>query len=215
MAGLIILLPLVIHKPGRGTGKHKSFSLFRPLLYFGFIGLAFLLVEIPLLQRFILYLGNPAYALTTVLFSILLFSAIGSQVSHRIHHLLSLVTLAVVVLIAPYCLPYIFSHTLGLSLSIRVLITILILAPIGFLMGIPFPAGIQWLQGLSTDRQPADEHLQIPWAWATNGAASVVSSILAALLALTFGFNWVLRLGAFFYAGALFTVLIPPRSLHQ
>jgi hypothetical protein len=77
-------------------------------------------------------------------------------------------------------------------------------------MGIPFPAGIQWIQSFS-----ADEHPQIPWAWATNGATSVIASVLAALLALTFGFNWVLRLGAFFYAGALLIVMIRPRSLRR
>jgi len=184
------------------------------------VGLAFLLVEIPLLQRFILYLGNPAYALTAVLFSILLFSAIGSRLSHRIPHRAALLSLVLIVLIAPYTLPFIFSLTLGLSLFVRLVLTILILAPIGFLMGIPFPAGIQWLQSLSANNHAADEHPQIPWVWATNGATSVVASVLAALLALTFGFNWVLRLGALCYAGALLTVLAGSkgtlsRSLHR
>jgi hypothetical protein len=73
-------------------------------------------------------------------------------------------------------------------------------------MGIPFPAGIQWLQTLPTQAKLAGKHPQIPWAWGTNGAASVVASVLAALLALTFGFGWVIRLGALCYAGALITV---------
>ncbi|MFH2113033.1 MAG: hypothetical protein ABIJ86_00835, partial [Spirochaetota bacterium] len=201
MAGLIILLPLGFRKPVQETGARHQIFIVRPLLYFGLIGLAFLLVEIPLLQRFILYLGNPAYALTAVLFSILLFSAMGSQLSHRVPHRAALLALVLLILITPYGLPYIFSLTLGLPLSFRLLLTCLTLAPIGFLMGVPFPAGIQWLQSLYTN-----EHSQIPWVWATNGAASVVASVLAALLALTFGFNWVLRLGALCYAGAWLTV---------
>jgi hypothetical protein len=213
LAGSIILLPLVIRRPANDT--RPQISLFQPLLYFGFIGLAFLLVEIPLLQRFILYLGNPAYALTAVLFSILLFSAIGSQVSHRIPHRSALLALVFLAFVTPYGLPFIFSQTLGLSFPLRILLTTLILAPIGFLMGIPFPAGVQWLETLQSDIEVVRVQHQISWVWATNGAASVVSSVLAALLALTLGFTCALMLGALCYAGALLTVLIRPRSLRR
>lgn len=212
MAGLIILLPLAIRKPFKGAETLRKVSIGRPLLYFGFIGLAFLLVEIPLLQRFILYLGNPAYALTVVLFSILLFSAIGSQISNRIPHRLALLALVLLILISLYVLPSIFSITLGLTLSIRLLLTPLILAPIGFLMGVPFPAGILWLQTSLLNDGSADEHPQIPWVWATNGATSVIASVLAALLALTFGFNYALLFGATCYTGALLMVLTGPKE---
>jgi hypothetical protein len=103
-------------------------------------------------------------------------------------------------------LPRLFAWTLGLPLTIRLGLTALFLSPIGFLMGIPFPAGIRLMK-----REPAagpENEAQdgsIPWIWAVNGAASVVSAILAALLALTFGFNWVLRLGALCYVGAWLT----------
>ncbi len=215
MAGLIILLPLGIRRRVEESKARHSTTLVRPLLYFGLIGLAFMLVEIPLIQHFILYLGNPAYALTAVLFSILLFSAMGSRLSDRISHRATLLYLVLLVFTVPYGLPYIFSLTLGLSLFSRLLLTVLILAPIGFLMGIPFPAGIHWLQTITINGETIDGLPQIPWIWATNGAASVVSSVLAALLALTFGFDWVLRLGAFCYAGALFTVLSRPGSLRR
>jgi len=215
MAGLIILLPLAVRRSVEGTKARHQVNIVRPMLYFGLIGLGFLLVEIPLIQHFILYLGNPAYALTAVLFSILLFSAMGSRMSDRISHSATLLYLVLLVFTVPYGLPYIFSLTLGLSLFFRLLLTVLILAPIGFLMGIPFPAGINWLQTLSINGENIAAPPQIPWIWATNGAASVVSSVLAALLALTFGFNWVLRLGALCYAGALFTVLTRPGSLRR
>jgi len=210
LASLMILLPLVLRKTAQESKEVQKVPVVRPLLYFGFIGLAFLLVEIPLLQRFILYLGNPAYAMTAVLFSILLFSAIGSQVSHRIPHRGALFVLVLLAFLTPFGLPCIFSLTLGFSLIYRLLLTALILAPLGFLMGIPFPAGIQWLQSLDTAGEVAAKQRHIPWVWATNGAASVISSVLAALLALTFGFNCALKLGALCYAGALLTVLARP-----
>jgi hypothetical protein len=206
LACAIILLPLAIRRPVKEPGVYQRTSILRPLLYFGLIGLAFLLVEIPLLQRFILYLGNPAYAIATVLFSILVFSAIGSRSSHRIPHRAALLALVLITLIAPHGLAAIFALTIGLPLHLRLLLTVLTLSPVGFLMGIPFPAGIQWLQTLPTQSKLAGKHPQIPWAWGTNGAASVVASVLAALLALTFGFGWVIRLGALCYAGALITV---------
>ncbi len=215
MAGLIILLPLVIRKPIKGSKTGNRVSIIRPLLYFGFIGLAFLLVEIPLLQRFILYLGNPAYALTAVLFSILLFSSLGSRLSDIIPHRAALLVLTILIFVVPYVLPIIISSTLGLPLIYRILLTALTLAPLGFLMGIPFPAGVQWLQALYVNDREANEHPRIPWIWATNGAASVVSSVLAALMAMTFGFNWVLRLGALCYAAALLMVLLPLQSLRR
>lgn len=215
LAGILILLPLAVGRQRQERKMQPGIPVLRPLLYFGLIGLAFLLVEIPLLQRFILYLGNPAYALTTVLFSILLFSALGSRLSHRIPQRAALFSLVVIVLITPYVLPFIFSLTLGLPLWIRLLLALLILAPVGFLMGIPFPAGIQWLQSSFLSAQTGVEQPHIPWVWATNGAASVVASVLAALLALTFGFNWVLWIGALCYTGALLTVWAGPQGAHS
>jgi len=211
-AGIIIIFPLAIRKSNYGNEGTYHNSFLRPLFYFGFIGLAFLLVEIPLLQRYILYLGNPAYALTTVLFSILLFSAIGSRLHDRISHRIALSLIIILVLIAPSLLAKIITSTLSFSLTFRSVISVFSLAPLGFLMGIPFPAGIQWLRKSIIADQAIINLPQIPWIWAVNGAASVVSSVLAALLALTYGFTWVLRLGALFYAAALFMVLLPLQS---
>lgn len=191
-----------ISKIMKHAPRNTPFSL-RRLLYFGLLGFAFLLVEIPLLQRFILYLGNPAYAFTAVLFSLLFFSGLGSRWNDRLPLRLSLAILVILTLLIPALLPRLFALTLGLPLSIRLGLTILILSPLGLLMGIPFPAGIrsmkrEQVQGPENEAQD----VSIPWVWAVNGAASVVASILSALLALTFGFSWVLRIGALCYAGA-------------
>lgn len=191
LAVVIILLPL--------AGAHKTTAPLRvitaALFYFGLLGLAFLLVEIPLVQRFILYLGNPAYALTTALFTILLFSGLGSQFSERFPLLASLVVLILAALVTPGLLSLLFDLTLGYPVFVRMLIAIAALAPLSFLMGMPFPGGLRRLGATAPDL--------IPWAWGVNGALSVIASILAALMALSFGFSWALLAGAGCYAGAL------------
>jgi len=179
--------------------KRRYRPQFRLLVYFAMLGLGYLMVEIPLMQRFILYLGQPAYAMICVLFSLLFFSAFGSQVSRSTSPIISLATLAVLLVLMPIFLPAIFSTTLTLAIENRLGITILTLAPLGFLMGMPFPGGIRWLT------QRGDE-AAIPLAWGINGAMSVIAAVLAALLAASIGFNWVFRIGAFCYCVALLMV---------
>jgi hypothetical protein len=202
LAALLILLPAVIarwrHMPVIASEAKPSHGMV--LLYFGLIGLAYLLVEIPLIQRFILFLSHPAYALTMVLFTLLLFSGLGSQANRRIPLHLALGGLALLLLAGPALLPTIFEQALGLPLWARLSLTALILAPVGFLMGIPFAGGVHRL----TAREGGAT--LIPWIWAVNGAASVVASVLAALLALSLGFSWVLSLGAVCYGGAWLTL---------
>jgi hypothetical protein len=206
----IILLPLVV---GRLTGKlgapeddhgaepnARRDVLLSTLLYFGLIGLGFLFVEIPLAQRFILFLGQPVYGLTVVLFAVLLFSGLGSLASGQLPHRAALAALILVVLAYPLLLPRLFDQFLGYAFGMRVVVAILALAPLGFLLGVPFPRGIGWLEQRAGGL--------IPWAWGVNGAASVVASVGAALLALSLGFSLVLIAGAICYVGALLVVVI-------
>ena len=201
-AGVLIVLPVGLKAAGGGLARQ---DLWRPLLYFGSIGLAYLLVEVPLIQRFIHYLGNPAYALTTVLFNLLVFSGIGSRLSERFPLRWTLFSLVVLLGILPALLPGLFALTLDQPLALRLGVTTLLLAPVGFCMGYPLPAGIKWFA------QDDGKGGIIPWVWAVNGSASVVSSVLAALLALSFGFRWVFYLGAGCYALALVTVGVSAR----
>jgi len=83
---------------------------------------------------------------------------------------------------------------MGAPLGLRLLVTVISLSPLGFLMGTPFPGGLDWLR----QRAPG----MVPWAWAVNGYLSVLASILAAMIALSAGFSWVLAAGALAYAGA-------------
>ncbi len=190
-AGTLILLPLAIR--GR-EGVGRGGPLGATLGYFALLGLGYLCVEIPLLQRFILFLGHPAYAMATVLFALLLFSGLGSLLSRRVPLWLVLILLPVLVVAYALGLPALFETTLAAPLWGRLIVTVAALAPPGLLMGMPFPKGLALLER----RAPA----LVTWAWGVNGAASVVASILAALLALSFGFSAVLVVGAACYTGA-------------
>jgi len=203
-AGVLILLPLVVRGPfglaqDRRGGVGRGGPLGATLGYFALLGLGYLCVEIPLLQRFILFLGHPAYAMATVLFALLLFSGLGSLISRRVPLWLVLVLLPVLVGGYTLGLSVLFEATLAAPLGVRLIVAVVALAPPGLLMGMPFPKGLALLER----RTPA----LIAWAWGVNGAVSVVASILAALLALSYGFSAVLAVGAACYVGALVTAV--------
>ena len=167
-----------------------------PFVYFAGLGLGFLWVEIPLLQRFILYLDQPTYAFATVLFGVLVWSGVGSLASDRLQVSMAVAVSVVAALSVLYAfgLPLLFDVTLGLPLVGRLALSVALLAPLGMAMGVPFPRAIRML-GLQTPTL-------VPWAWAVNGSTSVVSAILATVLALSFGFTWVILGGAAAYITA-------------
>jgi hypothetical protein len=78
-------------------------------------------------------------------------------------------------------------------------ISLIIISPLGFLMGVPFPGGLRWLQRKS-QILPVNGEWLIPYVWAVNGACSVISSILASLISLSFGFMVTFAIGTVFYA---------------
>ncbi len=164
--------------------------------YFSAIGIAFLFVEIPLIQRWILLVSHPTYAFAGVVFILLLFSGFGSAWSRRVR-LPEWALLAVLVLLAlstPWVQSLLIQRTLGWSLTGRLAAAALSLAPLGVLMGLPFPMGLAWLERSAPE--------QVPWAWAINGCASVMAAVLAAILSLSYGFSLVLMLGGVAYAAA-------------
>ncbi len=190
---VLLLLPLLLKQSG-GLSQPGSF---RFLLYFFGVGMAFMLIEILLMQEFSLFLGHPVYAISLVLFSLLMFSGAGSLASPALigdsaRRLgIAMVILAGVVVASFTLYPSLFAAFLGRPFPIRALVALLAIFPAGFLMGIPFPAGI---------RQASLRVPQIiPWAWAVNGFASVASSSLCVLLAMEIGFS-----SAAFLAGAFY-----------
>ncbi len=188
---IFILLPL------RRLGRYEVKGRWKILTYFFCLGLGYMFLEVAMIQRFILLLGHPTYSISAVIFSLLLASGLGSYLSGWIepgdigHKLV----LLIVGIIAPFyglSLPLI-SSLLGMPIALRIIGTFIIITPLGFLLGMPFPLGIRML----TDSKKT----LVPWAWATNGCASVLGSILPTILALSFGFSRV-----FFMAGASYIV---------
>lgn len=168
----------------------------RVIIYFGALGLAFLFVEIPLAQRFILVLEQPVTALAFVLFSLLLFSGFGSWSVSRWRLRPALIALVLLIAIYPLILEPVSTLALRMPDWIRIGMTVLALSPLGFLMGVPFAAGLRLVER----REPS----LVPWAWAINGSFSVISAVLAVMVALSWGFSAVLWLGAAAYAAAFF-----------
>lgn len=205
-AAVLILGPLLLAADLRRTRPRSGalpsappgrvrVSKVRVFAYFACLGIAFLFVEIPLAQRFILVLGHPVVALAVVLFTLLLFSGIGSLTVQRWRLEVALAALVLLVGLYPVVLPLFATLALRLPEWERIALSILVLAPAGYLMGLPFAGGVRVLE--------RHDSSLIPWAWAINGSVSVVSAVLAVLLALSWGFTAVLWLGMLAYAGAL------------
>lgn len=193
-SGGLILLPLLGAERGNAGGR-------RLLVYFACLGMGFLFVEIPLIQRFILFLDHPVYAFATVIFTLLIASGAASSISERLPHRTLLGLLVLLILVYPPLLPGVFRDLLGYPLYARVLVSCVLLAPIGFLMGIPFPRGL----ALLNHKAPG----LVPLAWGVNGCTSVISSILAMMGAMTWGLATVMVAGAGAYALALAAVIFP------
>ena len=195
--------PLALH--GEARGQHLV-----PLLYFIALGLGYILVEIALIQRFVLFLGHPTYALTVVVFLMLLASGAGSAFSRRllartklVRPLLAGIALLVVAYIL--ALPRVLGTLVGVPFPAKLAISGVLLAPLGFIMGMPFPTGLRQIAGetLQATSLQAGDASAIEWAWAMNAASSVLGSVLAMVVAIQFGLNAALAGGAAAYVAAL------------
>ncbi|HKV39325.1 MAG TPA: hypothetical protein VJX67_08935, partial [Blastocatellia bacterium] len=203
MVFLFILGPLFIARGNvlaTRTGAKLSY-----LLYFACLGAGFIVVEVAMVQKFILFLGHPVYSLTVVLFSLLTFSGIGSYVSRKLDddHLVPMaariiMVLAVLIIAYILILPPIFYGLVQLARPLRIVIAVVLMAPLALVMGMPMPAGIRIL----AKNTPG----MIPWAWGVNGATSVMGSVGALSIALLTGFNQALVVGAALYLLAAFFI---------
>ncbi|MHC4845596.1 MAG: spermidine synthase family protein [Planctomycetota bacterium] len=202
LVALLVLVPLWMFRreglaaPGSG----------RWILYFFGLGAGYILVEIVAMQRFVLFLGNPGYALSVVLVTFLLFSGAGAMLAGKSKDpraTLRRALLLVLVLIAGLAigLPPFFEAALSLALPWRIALTVLVLAPAAFVMGMPFPSGLALL----------GEHGRplVPWAFGVNGGASVIASIVGILIAMASGFTMVFVLAGLAYLVALLTGAAP------
>ena len=200
---ILILLPLALSKRKwpRGTGSRMGG-------YFFVLGLAFMFIEIAFIQKLILFLSHPLYSVAVVLSGFLIFAGLGSRYSTRLVVRVestnySVVGLLVAVIfgvsvIYVLTLTDTFARLAGLSDVFKVTLSLLLIAPLAFCMGMPFPIGLS--------RLAADAGDFIPWAWGLNGFASVLGASLATLLAIEFGFTILVlvALALYMIAAALF-----------
>lgn len=196
---VLIFLPLMVF--GK-TRKEKRVALSKVFLYFSLIGAAYMFVEIIWIQKFILFLGHPLYSISTIIFSLLLSSGLGSffsksilgrNVKKRMNWVFILCSGLIV--LSLFLLPLLYEHFICLNLLWKIMITFLVIFPLGFFMGFPFPSGVRLLE--------LTEKKLIPWAWATNAFSSVVNSVSALMIAFWVGYNFVLVLAAVSYLLAL------------
>jgi hypothetical protein len=203
-------------------GTKRSHAKTLPLLYFVAIGLGYILVEITFIQHFVLFLGHPTYALTVVIFLLLLSSGAGSLFSRRLlkggsFARAPLIAIVIGLLSYVFILPALLPALVGLAFPLKLLVSGLLLVPLGFLMGMPFPTGLRALGTPSVTGQAARESSTdsgVEWAWAMNAASSVLGSVLAMVIAIRFGLNVTLMTGAVAYllAVSLNPVLVKLRE---
>jgi hypothetical protein len=190
---LCVLIPLAL-----GTRRDMVRGAGPLFAFFACIGIGFMLVEVSQMQRLTVFLGHPTYGLTVGLFSLLLAGGIGSlTVSGSRVWLTPAVRLALLlaVLLGFGWLTPVAVHAFAAeSTPMRIVLAVGMLIPLGFFMGMPFPIGM---------RLAAQRAIPLtPWLWGINGAASVCASVVALMLALTWGISMTFWLGLLCYAGA-------------
>ncbi len=195
---LFVILPLSWGVRRRGLAAPTAHL----LTYFGALGVGFMLVEIPTVQRLTVYLGRPVYSLAVVLFALLLFSGLGSfwvgQRREATPPRGLFPALVVLALFHALAAPWVLERTIGWPLAARIGVTVALLAPLGFLMGMPFPLGIR--------RAGSQRPGVVPWLWGINGVMSVMGSALSVALAIHIGLRATLLIAAGCYAlaGSMF-----------
>ena len=192
---VLIILPLIVFHFRSKTTEEFSLAVserIRVFIYFFSIGLAFLFIEIAMMQKFILFLHHPIYAIPVVLTSFMVFSGLGSVCTKYMMVHYSASQLLFRAILGIICLGLFYSYFLGsffalmaaYSIVLKITLSFILIAPLAFCMGMPFPLALSRIASLNS--------AYIPWAWGVNGCASVISAVLASLLAIHFGFTQVI-----------------------
>ena len=202
---LFVVGPLAL--AGRGQARPRGWLAW--LVYFGALGAGFMLIEVSLLQRFVLLLGHPVYSLTVTLFSLLLGTGLGAAWSRRPpgvdastqrrdcgvrrRRRRACRARGVAAPLVDWAIPF--------ARPARMAVAAAMLVPIGIALGIPMPTG----HAAAEPRAPPQ---MIAWAWGMNGALSVLGATLAIFIAMNWGFRvTLLTASATYLFGALALVL--------
>lgn len=203
-----ILFPLIIVSKQQ---KINITSAFPYMMYFGCIGLGFMLIEIAQMQRLMIFLGHPVYGLSVVLFTLLLASGIGSYLQRSVTRAqknlwLWPLVLCLVLSMIGILTPQITDHLKFYDTGVRILATGLITGVMGLFMGMMFPIGVALAS--------VNHETFLPWYWGINGAASVFASVFAVLLSLYYGISFTFWAGVAFYAVCVLIILVLSNKLN-
>jgi len=209
-AAVMLLLPLLTI---RGVWRQLPCKP-NAWLYFSALGLGFMFFEVSLIQQLTLFLGYPTYSLTVTLFSILVSAGLGSLLSTRYagdrNRALIVLLSALVVLMLWYQFgmnPLVHRLT-GIAFPLRVAAAIAFVAPLGLTLGAFMPIGLTAIANITCHQRE-----YIAWSWAVNGFASVVASILATILSMSFGFRWLLAIAVAIYGVGTLAMIRIPRAI--
>jgi hypothetical protein len=205
-AALFLLLPFVAVRRQWTALPRKGAS----AVYFAALGLGFMFFEITMIQRLTRFLGYPTYSLTVTLAAILVSTGIGALLSSRLAvgerrvMPILLLCLTALTIFYQFGVDPLTDALLSHGLAVRVVVSLLLLAPLGFCLGMFMPLGLTRVAALTPFGQQ-----YVAWAWAINGFFSVIGSVLTTILSMTFGFRTVqfAALGIYLIAAAAFTRL--------
>jgi len=208
--GLVVLFvigPLIF--AGRGQERPRGWLAW--LVYFGALGAGFMLIEVSVLQNFVLLLGHPVYSLTVTLFSLLLGTGLGAAWSRRFDQArlrrsgaIGILTVAGVALAFVVVATPIVDWAIPFSRGARMVIAVAMLVPVGVALGIPMPTGMRILSARSPQ--------MLAWAWGINGALSVLGATLAIFIAMNWGFRVTLMTASGTYLIGLLALLAATRA---
>ncbi len=167
--------------------KKSNGMKFSSWLYFILTGTAFMAIEVVLIQKYALFIGTTVYSLVTVLLTVLIFSGLGSRFSEKIDSKIVFIGIAIWLLLEVFLFKNIPYWITGADLGIRMLISVIVLAPLSFLMGMPFPKGVGKVGEF------------VDWGFAVSASASVLGSATALLIAMSFGFSYALLFATVLY----------------
>ncbi len=192
VAIILLVLPLfAIPKKGKRGSIYQ-------IIYFLSVGAGFIFVELFFIKKFTLLFGDPVISFTVVLCGILVFSGIGGYYSQRVGSRglqNALIALIIILILILFVLDIFTYRILRLPGILQYILAFILLFPCGFMMGFPFPIGMQYL---------LQNPVQRAYAWTANGCASVLTSIIAAQIALSMGVPFIMACASFAYLLALF-----------
>jgi hypothetical protein len=200
MVQIVLLAAVLIFLPLRGLARDglQATGTWRYFAYFTALGMGFMFIEMVLMQKVVIFLGHPTYAVSVVLAALLGSAGLGSFLAGRIQALsrtnLMKIALALVIVLAGVAafLNYGLPPLLGASLSVRIAIVVVMILPLGLVLGMPFPTGMRIVE--------TNAPQLLPWCWAINGFLSVFSSVLCIVLSMWLGFTFMFVVAAVVYA---------------